>query len=206
MGRARKPAPRPRRAASSTRPIATRGALRVVAGTHRGRRFDAPEGIETRPTSDRVREAVFNALDSLDAVRGASTLDAFAGSGALGIEALSRGAAHVTFAESDARARATLEGNLAALALGERARSIAGPASRAVAVGGPWDLVLLDPPYAYDGWSELLAGVVAHLADEGVVVIESDREVELPAALETARTRTYSGTVVTFAVRAGATS
>jgi 16S rRNA (guanine966-N2)-methyltransferase len=182
------------------------GALRVVAGTHRGRRFDAPEGPQTRPTSDRVREAVFNALDSLDAVRGARVLDVFAGSGALGIEALSRGANHVTFAETDRAARATVEANLAALGLGTRAAVVAADGARVLAGGGPWDLVLADPPYAYEGWDALGASVADALADDGLLVVESDREVVLPAALQTARTRTYGSTVVMFAVRAGAPS
>ncbi len=201
-----RPAPRPRRRPAAARATTGRGALRVVAGTHRGRRFDVPPGDDTRPTSDRVREAVFNALESMDAVRGATVLDAFAGSGALGIEALSRGAASVTFAEVDGGARATVDANLDALGLRDRAVVVAAPAVRATAAGGPWDLVLLDPPYAHDGWDELLGVVVDHLADDGVVVIESDREVALPGGLATARCRTYGGTVVTFAVRAGATT
>ena len=82
----------------------TKGALRIVAGTVGGRRIDVPPGQGTRPTSDRVREALFNALESLDAVDGARVLDAFAGSGALGIEALSRGASHATFADTDPQA------------------------------------------------------------------------------------------------------
>jgi 16S rRNA (guanine966-N2)-methyltransferase len=185
--------------------VSRAGALRVVAGSHRGRRFEAPAGRQTRPTSDRVREAIFNALDSLTAVRGATVLDAFAGSGALGIEALSRGAHHVTFAETDRLARATVTANLAALEMGDRATVVASDGVRALTGGAPWDLVLADPPYAYDGWDRLLAPMADALADAGVLVLESDREVALPAALQTARTRTYGSTVVTFAVRAGAT-
>ena len=85
----------------------------MVAGEARGLRLDVPAGIVTRPTSDRVREAVFNALESLGAIRGARVIDAFAGSGALGIEALSRGADHVTFVELEAEARTTIHTNLA---------------------------------------------------------------------------------------------
>jgi 16S rRNA (guanine966-N2)-methyltransferase len=181
------------------------GALRVVAGTHGGRRLEAPEGRQTRPTSDRVREAIFNALDSLDAVRGARVLDAFAGSGALGIEALSRGAHHVTFAETDRSARATVEANLGALNLGAHAVVVAVDGARVLADAGPWDLILADPPYRYDGWDGLLASAAAALADDGLLVVESDRELVLPATLRTTRTRTYGSTVVTFVVRAGAT-
>ncbi len=201
-GRGR-PAGRPRgRPAAS----AGRGALRVVAGTHRGRRLDVPPGTATRPTSDRVREAVFNALASLDALDGARGVDPFAGSGALGIEALSRGAAQVTFADVDASALSVVRGNLAALELGDRARVVAGSGPAAVAAGGPWDLVLLDPPYAFEGWSALLDAVVDATAPGAVVVVESDREVALPAALHGVRTRSYGGTVVQFARRSGAPS
>jgi 16S rRNA (guanine966-N2)-methyltransferase len=178
--------------------------VRIVAGSLRGRRIDVPEGEGVRPTGDRVRESVFNALESLGAVRGATVLDAFAGSGALGIEALSRGAASATFAEVDPGARAVVTANLEALGLAERARVVAGSATAALRAGGPFDLVLLDPPYAFEGWSELLEDVADRLAPRGVVVIESDREVALPAVLEGLRARRYGGTVVTFATPAGA--
>lgn len=200
--RSRPPA-RPRRRPSAP---PQRGALRVVAGTHRGRRFDVPGGSATRPTSDRVREALFNALDSLDAVEGARAIDAFAGSGALGIEALSRGASQVTFSDTDAAALAVVTANLDALGLAERARVAAGSAGAALARGGPWDLVLLDPPYAFDGWPDLLDEVARATSPDGVVVIESDREVPLPPTLRGARSRTYGGTVVQFARPTGAPS
>lgn len=182
----------------------SKGALRVVAGSAAGRRFDAPAGSDTRPTSDRVREAVFNALDSLGAVEGAQVLDAFAGSGALGIEALSRGAAHATFIDADATSVEVVGANLRALGLDGRARVAVGDALRAVGSVGPLDLVLLDPPYAFDRWSELLEVVAAQLSEEAVVVVESDREVALPPALRGIRSKTYGGTVVQFAVPSGA--
>ena len=89
--------------------------VRVVAGTARGRRLVAPAGRDTRPTSDRVRESIFNALHSLGAVEEATVVDLFAGSGALGIEALSRGAAEATFVDSDPRAVAAIKRNLGAI-------------------------------------------------------------------------------------------
>lgn len=180
------------------------GALRVVAGDLRGRRFDAPPGTGTRPTSDRVRQATFNALESMGAVHGAVAIDAFAGSGALGIEALSRGAASVTFVDTDPAALEVVRSNVRVLGLGPRAEVVARTAAVAIEGGGPWDLVLLDPPYAHDGWVGLLEAVERRLAPEGVVVIESDREVDLPGGLVGVRTRTYGGTVVRFAVRSGA--
>src|SRR3954467_4150678 len=100
--------------------------VRVIAGEWGGRRLQAPPGDATRPTSDRVREAVFNALGSLGAVEGAAVADLFAGSGAMGIEALSRGAASVTFVDSARPARAAIEANLAATGFAEQARVVAG--------------------------------------------------------------------------------
>jgi 16S rRNA (guanine966-N2)-methyltransferase len=157
----------------------------------------APEGRQVRPTTDRVREAVFNSLVSLDAVDGAAVLDLFAGSGALGIEALSRGAAHATFVEHDARVRSVIEQNLRATGLEERARIVAGTAEDFVA--GPdgrstWDLALLDPPYEYAPWSTLLAGLRAR-----VVVIESDREIDLPDDWGVVRAKGYGSTLVVIA-------
>ena len=205
MSSGRKPAPRPRRSGGA-RAAPVKGALRVVAGTAGGRRIDVPPGPSTRPTSDRVREAVFNALDSLGAVDGARVLDAFAGSGALGIEALSRGAAHATFADTDAQAVAVVNDNLRTLGLAAEATVMLRAAERALVVGGPFDLVLLDPPYAYDGWDELLGALVPTLAPTAVLVVESDREVPLPPPLAGIRTKTYGGTVVQFAALSGAPS
>lgn len=174
--------------------------MRVVAGSARGRKLSAPPGTDTRPTTDRVREAVFNALGSLGAVEGAVVADLFAGSGALGIEALSRGAASAHFVESDRRAAAVIEENLAALALTDRAVVVRRPVDAALAdLAVPLDLVLADPPYAFDGWSDLLAQLLPRLADGAVVVAESDRSLALPTGWEKVRERTYGGTVVVFA-------
>lgn len=205
MSRGPKPAPRPRGRAKAVPAGAGRGALRVVAGTLGGRRFDAPPGEATRPTADRVRQATFNALDSLGAIDGARVLDAFAGSGALAIEALSRGASSAVLAETGPSARRCAEGNVASLGLADRAVVVGMPAVRAL-VHGPFDLVLLDPPYAFDGWAELLDAVAVHLSVDAVVVLESDREVPLPPSLRGLRVRTYGGTVVGFATPAGAPS
>jgi len=177
--------------------------MRVVAGSRRGRRLTAPEGHDTRPTSDRVREAVFNALGSLDVVDEATVLDLFAGSGALGIEALSRGADRATFVERDRRALQALRANLAATDLDDRAEVVAGDADRfvddALAAGRWFDLALLDPPYATpdEAWAVLLDRLPADVA-----VIESDREVPLPAAWGTTRTKWYGTTLVAIVRRA----
>lgn len=179
--------------------------MRVVAGTARGRRLTTPVGTEVRPTSDRVREAVFNALVSLGAVDRARALDLFAGSGALGVEALSRGAAHVTFVERERSALDAVEANIRAAGVADRATVVRGDAVRLVgtALDGPFDLVLCDPPYAFAGWDQLLAGLLPALATGAVVVAESDRPVEPGGAWVILRQKRYGGTVVTFARTGG---
>lgn len=173
--------------------------MRVVSGDLGGRRLVTPAGSDTRPTSDRVREAMFNSLFSLDAIEGARVLDAFAGSGALGIEALSRGALHATFVESGRDALAALRENLETLQLDAQGRVVPGDAlahlERAAAEGHHYDLVLLDPPYGFDQWDELLAAIPVSAR----VVIESDREVVVPDSWEVHRRKRYGGTVVTLA-------
>ncbi len=175
------------------------GPMRVVAGTARGRRLTAPPGTGTRPTTDRVREATFNALGSLGAVVDAVVLDGFAGSGALGIEALSRGAARGTFVERDRAARVVVEANLAATGLDDRARVVGGDLHQHLAATAErFDLVLLDPPHAEADWPRLLALVADRLAPDGVVVVESDRAVvaEDDPGWVVAREKAYGGTVV----------
>ena len=173
--------------------------MRVVSGDLGGRKLVTPDGSDTRPTSDRVREAMFNSLFSLDAIEGACVLDAFAGSGALGIEALSRGALHATFVETGRDALAALRENLETLQLGAQGRVVPGDAlahlERTAAEGSHYDLVLLDPPYGFDQWDELLAAVPVGAR----VVIESDREVVVPDSWEVHRRKRYGGTVVTLA-------
>jgi 16S rRNA (guanine966-N2)-methyltransferase len=173
--------------------------MRVVAGELRGRRFEAPPGLDTRPTTDKVREAVFNALGSLDLVRDATVADLFAGSGGLGIEALSRGAAHVTFVERDRQALRILRDNLRALGLEADSRVVPGDAV-ASARGLDVDLVLADPPYDFDRWVELLAATRAPF-----VVAEAGRRLDgLDApGWSATRARRYGRTWVTFFERVG---
>ncbi|MDG2027258.1 MAG: 16S rRNA (guanine(966)-N(2))-methyltransferase RsmD [Acidimicrobiales bacterium] len=169
--------------------------MRVVSGTVGGRRLVVPDGENTRPSGDRVRESVFNSLFSLGAIDGSRVLDAFAGSGALGIEALSRGAEHCTFVETDRAAIAALRENIETLGLDDEAAVTIGDGAGVVArLAGQVDLVLLDPPYAFDEWASLLEPIV-----DATVVIESDRSIELPAGWETHRERQYGSTVVTLA-------
>jgi 16S rRNA (guanine966-N2)-methyltransferase len=174
--------------------------MRVVAGSARGRRLVAPPGREVRPTTDRVRESVFNALGSLGMVEGARLLDLFAGSGALGIEALSRGASHVAFVERDRAARQAIDTNLAATDLADRA-TITAQEAKAFVAGSTetFDVVLLDPPYDYEGWSALLTAVAPLIAPGGLVVIESSVTFEPPPGWGIERAKRYGGTLVTFA-------
>lgn len=154
--------------------------VRVIAGRWRGRRLATPEGFDTRPTSDRVREALFSMLGPLHADM--RVLDLFAGTGALGIEALSRGAGHVTFVDTDRRAITAIRTNLEALGAGPQAartdRRDAGAVLRdARTAADPYDLVFLDPPYEHAlklgaDLQEDLAGV---LANDARVVVESGR-------------------------------
>lgn len=168
--------------------------MRVIAGEFRGRRLTTPRGTGTRPTSDRVREATFNALGSMGAVEDAVVLDAFAGSGALGIEALSRGAARCVFVERDRDALAALRANLAACGLGaDRAAVVVGDGRTHST--GTYDLALLDPPYAFDEWDDLLAPL-----DAAVAVCETTRALTPPPGWRLARSKAYGGTVVNIVV------
>lgn len=173
--------------------------MRVVAGTRGGRRLSAPPGRAVRPTSDRVREALFSILGA-DVV-GARVLDCYAGSGALGIEALSRGAEHAVFVESDRRVTRTIRSNLAALELSGDVvvADVARAATRLPP--GDFDLVLADPPYghALDG----LVGLLDELRGTGRlpvarVVVERDRRTTdpLPGWLAVDDLRTYGDTAL----------
>lgn len=165
--------------------------MRIIAGSRKGARIFAPKGLEVRPTGDRVREAVFNLVGP---VNGAHVLDLFAGSGALGLEALSRGAASATFVESDRAAAETIVRNLDKLALDgatvfreDAVRRLATDA----AAGRRYDLVLVDPPYRM--LARFLPALAEHLpavvSEDGLVVVESEarEEPELPLPLRTSR-------------------
>jgi 16S rRNA (guanine966-N2)-methyltransferase len=155
---------------------------RIIAGSHGGRRLSAPAGAATRPTSDRVREAIFSALSSMTDLSGARFADLFAGSGAVGLEALSRGADHALLVESDARAARTIRDNIVALRVGSTARLITGKVSQVLAgppEGGPYDVIFADPPYAVgdDEIVQIQEALLANawLAPDAVVAIERSR-------------------------------
>ena len=162
----------------------------------------APSGRDTRPTSEKVREAIFNILPD---PTGAHVLDLFAGSGALGIEALSRGAAHATFVDAARPALTALRGNLAALDLADRATVVAGDAVAALArlaPAEPYRLVFIDPPYRSElATRALLALAPAQLAPDAVIVIEHDRRhlpPDAPGSLLRTDERRYGDTLITF--------
>ena len=167
--------------------------MRIIAGSRKGARIFAPKGRETRPTGDRVREAAFNLLGPA-AAEGSTVLDLFAGSGAMGLEALSRGAAHATFVESDREACRTINRNLDKLGL-EGATVLCQDALTALradaAAGTRYDLVLVDPPYRR--FSSLQNALIEHLpkilAHDGLLLVETAaaEEPELPLATRTSR-------------------
>jgi 16S rRNA (guanine(966)-N(2))-methyltransferase RsmD len=172
--------------------------MRVIAGTYGGRRLQAPAGLDTRPTSDRVREALFSILG--ERVAGATVLDLFAGSGALGIEALSRGATEVTFVDNAAPAIRAIGANLEALGadatvVRAEVRRFLGGASRA---GRSYDLVFLDPPYRLGAsiGSDLSAALAAISAPGAIVVAESDRRAPLEVDLPLEDERRYGDTLI----------
>jgi len=172
--------------------------MRVVAGAYGGRRLAAPDGSATRPTSDRVREALFSVLGT--SVQDARVLDLFAGSGALGIEALSRGAASAVFVDRAPRAISAVRANLAALGIDADVRRIEARAwlRTAPARSEAYDLVFLDPPYrrAAELGRELSEGLAAVLAPGARVVTESDRRDPLELDLPVADERRYGDTVI----------
>jgi len=152
---------------------------RIIAGAHGGRRLAAPAGAQTRPTSDRVREAFFSALETMTDLEGARFADLYAGSGAVGLEALSRGAAFALLVESDPKAARIIRENIGMLRVGGSARLVAGKVGQVLATApedGPFDVVFADPPYALD--DDELAEVQRALVDNGwlaadaVVVLE----------------------------------
>jgi 16S rRNA (guanine966-N2)-methyltransferase len=174
--------------------------VRIIGGTHRGRRIAAPKGTDTRPTGDRVREALFNLVGP---VEGASVLDLYAGSGALGLEAISRGARRCVFVETDAAACRAIAANLETLELTGglvARRDVVAFLRDERSAGRRHDLLLVDPPY--ERWAgleptlaELLSAVVAA---PGIVVVETDAHVEPTLPLPLVTTRRYGSARLTL--------
>ena len=179
--------------------------MRIIAGERKGHTIYAPKGLDTRPTSDRVRENVFNIVAPW--VEGARVLDLYAGSGAMGLEALSRGADSAVFVEAEADAVRAIERNLDKLRLTRatvlRVEASTGLAQEATA-GRKYDLVLADPPYAMTDYDTLARYLPRVLAEDGLLVFESSArsEPEIPG-LAVRTTRRYGSTRVTVFEHAG---
>ncbi|MFF4098496.1 16S rRNA (guanine(966)-N(2))-methyltransferase RsmD [Streptomyces sp. NPDC001903] len=173
---------------------------RVIAGSAGGRRLTVPPGTGTRPTSDRMREGLFSTWESLHGLGGARVLDLYAGSGAVGLEALSRGAAHALLVEPEAKAAKAIRDNIKALGL-PGAEFRAGKAEQIVAVpsgADPYDVVFLDPPYAvgHDDLGEILLTLRANgwLTDDALVTVERSTRsgaFPWPEGFEPLRSRKY---------------
>jgi 16S rRNA (guanine966-N2)-methyltransferase len=204
--------------------------VRVIAGEMGGRRLLAPPGRGTRPTSDRVREAAFSMLESLGVLQGARVWDLFAGSGAMGIEALSRGAARVAFVDDAPGPVTVIRANLARLGYGPPRATVfrddalqwasscavrhahrpagedaetaedAGTVEDRVSAVGMVDLVTADPPYVWHGWGQLFA-VLAPLAP--VVLAETGDDLVVPPGWQALRSKHYGGSVITLARSSG---
>jgi 16S rRNA (guanine966-N2)-methyltransferase len=175
--------------------------MRVIAGAFKGRRLKTPTWEGLRPTSDKLRETLFNIL--APRIEGARMLDGFAGTGAVGIEALSRGAAHVTFIDSDRRATALIERNLALCGI-ERDYSVEnGPLERTLRRlpdGERFDLIVLDPPYDAPALEDTLAAAAKRLAPDGLLVLEraTRRNPDAPASLMRTRDVKSGDSTLTF--------
>lgn len=183
---------------------------RIVAGSLGGRRLDAPLGRATRPTSDRVREALFNTLDSVTDLAGARFADLYAGSGAVGLEALSRGASHVLLVESDPKAARAARANIGKLAPGSAVRLVRSSVSTALAdePDAPYDIIFADPPYTLrdERLVELQEALLdgGWLAPDAVVVIERasrSAPVVWVRSLTELRTRRYGETTLWYGQR-----
>ncbi len=173
--------------------------MRIVAGSRKGHRIEAPKGVVTRPTGDRVREAVFSIVGPVEEAR---VLDLFAGSGALGLEALSRGASSCVFVERDRQAARVIQSNLEKLRLTGAvvvARDVAAALREERDRGRLYDLVLADPPYEdWAGHETVLAEVLPSvLADDALVVVETSERVEPDLALDLVTTRRYGSARIT---------
>jgi 16S rRNA (guanine966-N2)-methyltransferase len=182
--------------------------MRITGGTLRSRSLRAPRGRSTRPTSDRVREALFGILGSLGGIDRARVLDLYAGTGALGLEALSRGAAHAILVESSREALVAVRANVEALGQRDRARVVAGHVRATIGRivrEGPFDLVLADPPWALVDEGEAAAALsdlarAGGLSDDALVVLEHAARSEPPEIelLVRGETRRYGDTALTF--------
>ncbi len=173
--------------------------MRIIAGTYGGRKIVTPEGKKTHPMSERIRNALFNSIGS--EIVGARVLDAFAGSGALGIEALSRGAAHVTFVEKDRVAQNIIDENITTLGIGDQAklvRASVGGWTNTYA-GEPFDVILIDPPY-HDPQFSTAMRLIGLLKPGALMVLSRPGRSESPtgARIVVVDNRSYGDAALTY--------
>ena len=156
--------------------------MRVVSGSARGRRLKEPQGMDIRPTADQVKEAMFSI--AREETPGARVLDAFAGTGQLGIEALSRGAAECVFCDQSPAALAIVRENVKLCGFEERAKIMRGDVKKLLPGLGKFDMILLDPPYASDNYEECLNIIfeIDILCQHGIIICESLKERQMPPA------------------------
>ncbi|MFQ6098742.1 MAG: 16S rRNA (guanine(966)-N(2))-methyltransferase RsmD [Armatimonadota bacterium] len=176
--------------------------MRVIGGTAKGTRLLVPKGADVRPTSDAMRETLFQML--CDMVPGARVLDLFAGSGAVGIEALSRGASHCLFVDKSRRCIETITRNLEACRLRETAKVRKADVRRVLhelEEDEPYDVAFADPPYGWPGLVRLVEGLVVErrgVSDSGIVIVQHRRNVEWPPRLMPSRAKRFGDTMLTF--------
>jgi 16S rRNA (guanine(966)-N(2))-methyltransferase RsmD len=176
--------------------------MRIIAGELKGRRLKTPKWDGLRPTSDKLRETLFNVVAAR--VPGARVLDSYAGTGAIGIEALSRGASHVTFLDTDARARTLIQENLSHCGVGDRYAIIRTPQSLPA---GSFDLAVLDPPYDEPDLMASIAAAEPLIAPGGLLVLEHARRRPVPTEvgqLQKTRDLVSGDSALAFYIRSGA--
>ncbi|MBS3970430.1 MAG: 16S rRNA (guanine(966)-N(2))-methyltransferase RsmD [Clostridia bacterium] len=174
--------------------------MRVISGYARGRRIIAPKGTKIRPTSDRVKEAIFNTISPL--VAQSDFLDLFAGTGNIGIEALSRGAKSCTFVDKSLQAIKCIKNNLSNTGFEDRSTIMLGDSRTIIAkLTQTYDIIFLDPPYGYDLVMPIMKKLKLLLKEEGIIVVETENKIELPSQCDTFRllkTSRYGDTQVGY--------
>ncbi len=170
--------------------------MRIIGGVDRGRRIEAPPGRVTRPITDRAKESVFNMLASMGLPAGCRVIDLYAGSGSFGLEALSRGADHVTFVERDRVALATLRANIAQLDYADRCDVKAADVGSVLPLARPAEIAFCDPPYPDDPWNDLLSKLAVR-----TIVVHADHPVALTDRWLELKRRKYGRSHILIAER-----
>ncbi len=178
--------------------------MRIISGVHRNRILKAPAGRRVRPSTDRTREGLFNILVSRTDLSTAGVLDLFAGSGALGLEAISRGAARAVFVEKSAASMRFVRDNAATLGVSHQCDFVIDDAMRFLRryAGHPFDVVFADPPYDWSGTHDLVDAALRATAPGGLLILEHDQRHDFADHAAFTVSREYGGTTVTFFTRA----